>query len=259
MNKLKKVGSILLNILLYLFLALCVFAVMFTVFSKKDSDGTAELFGYQMRIVTSDSMAKCDLTDVSKYKIKSIPVRSMIFIKTIPDDESKADEWYRSLKVGDVLTFKYVYTSQVTITHRITSITEKEGGGFIIELVGDNKNADANQLYQTIDTSIPDNPNYVIGKVTGQLFILGFILSLLKNPLGITFIVIVPCLIIIVLEIVKIINVNNAERKKREQEENLKKNNELEELRRKLAELENNNVDNSLNMPNPNHEEESEK
>ena len=237
-KKLKKIGSIIINILLYLFLAVCVFSVVLTVFSKKDVDGAAELFGYQMRVVTSDSMAKCELTDVSGYDIKSIPLRSMIFVKLMPEDEAEANEWYGDLKVGDVLTFRYVYTNQVTITHRITAITEKETGGYIIELAGDNKNSESGQLYQTIDTSIPNNTNYVIGKVTGQAFILGFIISLLKSPLGIIFIVIVPCFIIILLEVLKIVGAYNAERKKREQEEASKRDSELEELRRRLAELE---------------------
>lgn len=236
--KLKKIGKITLDVLLYLFLAICVITLILTVFSKKDSDGAAELFGYQMRIISSDSMAKCDLTDVSGYEIGSLPLRSMIFVKVMPEDEAEADEWYRSLKVGDVLTFRYVYTNQVTITHRIIAIEEKPTGGFLIELAGDNKNSDSGQLTQIIDTSIENNTNYVIGKVTGQFFLLGFIVSLLKTPLGIIFIIIVPCFIIILLEVLKIVGAYSADRKKREQEEEQKKDSELEELRRRLAELE---------------------
>lgn len=237
-TKIKKIGKIVLDILLYLFLAVCVVTLVLTISSKKDIDGASELFGYQMRVISSDSMAKCELTDVSNYEIGSIPLRSMIFVKVMPEDEAEANEWYRSLKVGDVLTFRYVYTNQVTITHRIISITEKETGGFLIELAGDNKNSDSGQLTQTIDTSIENNTNYVIGKVTGQFFLLGFIISLLKEPLGLIFIVIVPCFIIILLEVLKIVGVFSAERKKREQEETQKKDSELEELRRRLAELE---------------------
>lgn len=234
----KKIWKIASDILLYIFLAICIITLLLTVFSKKDIDGAIEMFGYQMRVVTSESMAKCELTDVSDYAIGSIPLRSMIFVKLMPEDEAEATEWYRSLKVGDVLTFRYVYTAQVTITHRIVSITEKETGGFIIELEGDNKNLDSGQLTQTIDTSIENNSNYVIGKVTGQFFILGLIISILKTPLGIIFIIIVPCFIIILLEILKISGAVNADRKKHEQEEIQKRDGELEELRRRLAELE---------------------
>ena len=237
-TKLKKIGNIVLNVLLYVFLALCIFTVFVTLMSKRDSDGAAEIFGYQMRVVTSDSMAECELTDVSAYKIKDIPIRSMVFVKVMPDDPAKADEFYRSLKVGDVLTFRYVYTSQVTITHRITSITEKETGGFLIELAGDNKNAEDGQLTQLIDTSIPNNVNYVVGEVTGQSYLFGLIMSFLMNPIGLVLIIILPCAIIILIEVLKIIRTLTADKKKREQEEKEQKDSELEELRRRLAELE---------------------
>ena len=120
-------------------------------------------------------MDKCELTDVSGYRIKSIPVKSCIFVQVAPEDEEQKKEWYARLKVGDVLTFRYVYTRQETITHRIVSIEEKDSGGYIITLEGDNKNADSEQLRQTIDTSLTDSPNYIIGKVTGQSYFLGII------------------------------------------------------------------------------------
>ena len=236
--KIKKIGKIALDVLLYIFLAICLLSVILTVVSKRDSDGAAEIFGYQMRVVTSDSMSGSEFTDVSDYKIKDIPIRSMVFVKKMPEDPTRADEWYSSLKVGDVLTFRYVYTTQVTITHRITSITEKETGGFIIELEGDNKSTEDGQLTQIIDTSIPNNPNYIIGKVTGQAYLIGVLMSFLMQPVGMILLIIVPCFIIILFEVLKIANVLGAEKKKREQEEKEKKDKELEELRRKLAELE---------------------
>lgn len=237
-TKLKKIGGIALNVLTYIFLAFCIFAVFVTLVSGRKADGAAEIFGYQLRIVTSDSMAKSEYTDVSDYKIKDIPVRSMVFVQVMPDDPAEADEWYRSLKVGDVLTFRYVYATQVTITHRITSIVEKEGGGFIIELAGDNKSSEDGQLHQVIDTSIPNNTNYVIGKVTAKAYLLGVIMSFLMTPLGIVVAVIVPCLAIILLEVIKIAKTISEERSKKDREEEDKKDEELQELRRRIAELE---------------------
>lgn len=235
--KIKKIGNIALNVLLYIFLAICILSVFVTVLSKRDSDGAAKVFGYQMRVVISDSMSECEHTDVSAYRIKDIPIRSMVFVKVMPNDPAEAEEFYRSLEVGDVLTFRYVYTTQVTITHRITSITEKDTGGFIIELAGDNKNSEDGQLTQVIDTSIPNNINYVIGKVTGQAYLLGLIMSFLMTTVGIVLVIIVPCFIIILLEVLKIVKVLGADKKKREQEEKAKNESELEELRRRLSEL----------------------
>lgn len=236
-KQMKRIASILINALLYVFLAFALFSVILTLASRKDTDGTAEIFGYQMRVVTSDSMAKCEATDVSDYRIKDIPIRSLIFVETVPEDDAKAAEWYRDLKEGDVLTFCYVYTNQVTITHRIVSIREKETGGFVIELAGDNKNSNSDQLYQVIDTSIPNSTNYVIGRVRATSLPLGFLLSLLKTPAGTIFTVIVPCLIIILLEVLKIVNAYSGEKKKQALEVSTQKDQELEELRRRLAEL----------------------
>lgn len=238
-TKLKKIGSIISNALLYIFLALCIFMLLITVLSKKDSDGAATIFGYQMRVVTSDSMAQCEFTDVSAYKIKHIPIRSMVFVKVAPDDPEALDEWYRSLKKGDVLTFRYVYTSQVTITHRLVSDpVEKATGGFILELAGDNITSESGQLEQTIDTSIPNSPDYVIGKVTATSFVIGFILSFLMKPLGIVLLIILPCFIIILLEVIKIVRVFASDKRNRDREAIEQKESELEELRRRLAELE---------------------
>ena len=236
-SKIKKVSKIALDVLLYIFLAICIFAVFVTVLSKRDSDGAAEVFGYQIRVVTSDSMSESEFTDVSAYKIKDIPIRSMVFVKVMPDDPAEAGEFYRSLKIGDVLTFRYVYTTQVTITHRITDIEEIEGG-FKITLAGDNKNSEDGQLVQVIDTSIPNNTNYVIGKVTGQAKMFGAVMSFLMQPAGIILLIILPCAIIILIEILKIVKVLTADKKMREQEEKDKKESELEELRRRLAEME---------------------
>ena len=236
--KIKKIGKITLDVLVYLFLAICIFSVLVTVISKRDADGAAEIFGYQVRVVTSDSMAACEYTDVSGFEIKDIPVRSMVFVEVMPKDPAEADEFYRSLKVGDVLTFRYVYTTQVTITHRIVAISEMETGGFIIELEGDNKNSEDGLLTQIIDTSIPNNTNYVIGKVTGQAKLLGTVMSFLMQPVGIILLIILPCVIIIAVEVFKIARTLTADKRMRDKEERDKKENELEELRRRLAEIE---------------------
>ena len=119
----------------------------------------------------------------------------------MPKEEVEANEWYKNVKVGDVLTFRYVYGNQITITHRVASITEKEDGGFIIDLAGDNVNAKDNQLYQTIDTSIPDNPNYVIGKVVWNAKWAGQLLSTLRTPIGLIFLIWIPCVLITIMQV----------------------------------------------------------
>lgn len=234
----KKVGKIAANTLLYIFIAVCLFSVILTISSKKHADGTATIFGKQMRSVLSPSMEKCEATDVSDYEIKDIPTGSMVFIEVVPEDPEEAAQWYAHLKIGDVLTFKYVYVKQETITHRITGIRQNPDGGYTIRLEGDNKNSDSDTLTQTINTSEKNSPNYVIGKVTGQSYLLGLFVKTMKSPAGLICIVIIPSLIIVILEILKIIKLLGADNRKKEQEEKERTANELDELRRRLAEYE---------------------
>ena len=199
----KKFLQILLDILVCGFLALAIVVIVLVVVSNRDVDGTAEIMGYQLRIVTSDSMGECEFTDVSGYEIKSIPIKSLIIVKTMPKEEELVNDWYRELKPGDVLTFRYVYGNQITITHRLSSITENEDG-FVIDLAGDNVNAQNNQLYQTIDTSIPDNPNYVIGKVVWASEWAGKVFNSIKTPIGLVFLIWIPCVIITIMQVYEI-------------------------------------------------------
>lgn len=225
------------DVLLYAVVALALFVLVISITAKKDDDGTATVFGKQLRFVQSDSMAKCELTDVSGFKIKSIPIKSCVFIEVVPEGEEEKAEWYRGLKVGDVLTFKYVYAKQETITHRIVNIVDNGTGGYVIVLEGDNKNSDSSLLTQTINTSLTDSPNYVIGKVTGQSYLLGLLVYAFKTPVGIICLIIIPCLIIIALEIMRLIRVLGKERKEKMIAEQERQADEIAELRRQLAAL----------------------
>ncbi|MBQ8850433.1 MAG: hypothetical protein IJ011_08900 [Clostridia bacterium] len=242
-TKLKSTANLILNTVLYIFLAICIIAVFVTLISKKDDDGM-EIFGHQMLIVTSESMDKCDETDVSDYRIGSIPLNSMVFVQTVPDDAAKAEEWYADIEVGDVLTFKYLYTSHITITHRVTRIDELDGGGYKFYLEGDNKDANSDILTQTIDTTDETSPNFIIGKVVAKSYLLGLLISFLQKPVGIVLVVIVPCFIIIMMEVFRIIGVVNEDKKKKAEEEKKKKDDEIEELKRRLSAFEDPNTEN---------------
>ena len=236
---LKKMGRIAANVLLYVFSAICLFGVIVTVSSKKDRDGTATVFGMQMRVVETPSMEKCDETDVSGFEIRDIPVGSMVFIDTVPQDKAQAQQFYAELAPGDVLTFKYVIDSkQKTITHRIVSITPDETGGYQILLRGDNKGAETEASEQLIYTSQTDSPNYVIGKVTGQSRVLGGFVQILGSAVGIICVVILPASVILVLEVLKIVRVLTSSKKEKELEEKQAQAEELQRLRARLAELE---------------------
>ncbi len=227
-------------VLLYLFLIVCCVTLIITLTAKKNKDGTPVIFGHEIRLVLTNSMEKCSETDVSSYEIQDLPVHSAIFIEVVPQDDAEAKEWYAALKVGDVLTFKYVYGQQETITHRLVKIEEKQSGGYLLTLQGDNKTSESGVLSQVIDTSEEESFNYVIGKVTGKSLVLGFFIHILQQPVGIICMIIVPCVIIVILEIIRIVDIVHKHKKKKLEEDSLQKESEIEELKRRLAEFENN-------------------
>lgn len=247
----KKVAGIVLDVVVVLVLLLALFTMLVTVGAKKSKDGTATIFGYQLRFVQSGSMEKCPYTDVSGYKIKSIKTKSCVFIKTAPTSEKEINEWYKTLKVGDVLTFQYNRESSANkdnydgnskiITHRVIKIDKKENGkGYVITLKGDYKpSKDAEPAEQVIDTEsdTPATTTYIIGKVTGQSYLLGLCVYVLKKPVGIICVVIVPCLLMIVIQIFRMANVMGEDKKKKKAAEQASKDDEIEELKRKLAAL----------------------
>lgn len=229
----KKVLKVVGNIITYFFFILCIVLLVILIVAKKDSDNAVNIFNHQLRIVVSDSMAKNAQTDVSQYKIKDLKIKTMILIENVPTDIDERRIWYSNLKVGDVLTFKYVYIRQETITHRISNIVEK-GDGYIITLEGDNKADNAQNIKQVIDTTDTNSPNYIIGKVVYQNYLIGLMLYTIKQPIGITLIIIVPCAIIILLQIIKIINALNSQKKH-------KQDNEIAKLKAQIQLLEDEN------------------
>lgn len=249
----KKVANIVLDVVVVAVLLLALFTMIVTVNAKKSKDGTATIFGYQLRFVQSGSMEKCAYTDVSKYKVKSIKVKSCVFIKTAPTSEKEINEWYKTLKVGDVLTFQYNRESAANkdnydgdskiITHRVIKIEKKEtGNGYIITLKGDYKSSKGNEpAEQVIDTEVdtPATTTYVIGKVTGQSYLLGLCVYVLKLRVGIICFIIIPCLVIIVFQILRITKVLGEDKKNKRKEEQANKDDEIEELKRQLAALQN--------------------
>ncbi|MBS6476369.1 MAG: hypothetical protein KH405_00905 [Firmicutes bacterium] len=231
------------DVLFCLIIAFALFVLIISVSAKRDADGTANVFGYQLRFVRSGSMEKCDQTDVSGYKIKSIPVKSCVFIKKAPapEDQQALNEWCSALSVGDVLTFQYskygaANIQDKVITHRIVKIEPKEGG-YIITLEGDNKNDTGSVGQQVIDTTKADGLDYIIGKVEGQSYFLGLCVYALKSPVGLVFIIIVPCMIVIAYEVIKIVTVLNKDKKDRQQQEKTAKEDEIALLRKQLEEL----------------------
>ena len=238
-SPIKKIISIVSGVVLVFFIVLAILSLILTI-TAKNNNGAATIFGTQIRYVLTESMEECEETDVSEYEIGSISKDSMIFIETVPENRAEAAKWYDALKIGDVLTFTYDYgVKQQVITHRIVKMEPLAGGGYKIHLRGDNKNDTSNPGTQIIDTSTPPEiaTKYVIGKVTGQCYIFGWFISMLKKPIGLVLIIIVPAIIIIGYEMIKIVNLLSSEKRKKANKKIAEQDDEIAELRKKLAEL----------------------
>ena len=238
---LKKTLKILLNVFVWLFILLCVVGVFVTVTGQKTGDGTTEVFGMQLRVVTSSSMEENDFKDVSDYDIEDIPVRSMVFVDTVPDDPYEKNVWYGELEVGDVLTYSYMpdeAQTPIIITHRIVYIKCHGDGDYEIHLQGDNRTSEDGGRIDIIRTSKKKTFDYVIGKVVWQSYPLGLFVTVLREPVGLVCMVIVPAAVIALWEIIKIIGMFTSDKRKKEREKSEEQKNELDALKRRLAELE---------------------
>lgn len=227
----KKIGKIF-DVLMYIFIGFAAIFTIISVSSKKDPNDAFTIGGRQLMVVETESMEKNDLVDVSDYEIKNIKKDSIICVETVPEENPY--EFYDDIEMYDVLTFKYMVANrQEIITHRVIDIEEIDGG-FIFTLRGDNINEDGTTSSQIINTTEEESFNYIIGKVKWTNYPIGLIVTALKSKVGLICMIIIPCVILIGFEIMKIVNEFNKDKKQKAKD----KDEEIEELRRRIQQLE---------------------
>lgn len=133
----------------------------------------------ETRIVISGSM---DGEPREQYEIETIPVGSMVFIHKVPSGPDSYG-FYRSLEVGDVVTFEYrnpVTRENMVVTHRIVDIADSNGD-IKFTMAGDAIRDDpTNSSIQVVYASSGD----MIGKVVGVSPELGSIMVYLSSAQG---------------------------------------------------------------------------
>ncbi len=158
------------------------------------------------KIVVSGSMDG----EPRDYPIRTIPTGSMVVIHKVD-----GDDFYPSLKIGDVLTFDYTHPvskENMVVTHRIIEISESNGV-YTYTLKGDSIADDpTNGSVQIVTSDSGD----VIGKVVGVSHWLGELVIFLSTWTGKLCLIVIPCVLIIVYEIGNIVR---ALRMKDESEE----------------------------------------
>ncbi len=163
-KKLKKAISIF-QWLLTTVLVLVVLLLIFTVFNPVKS--------FQIFRVMSGSM---------EPKIK---VGSVVFVRGVKPE---------ILKENDVITYTSLEDPNISITHRLTEIEEKEGKT-VFKTQGD-----ANNSEDIAEVS----PSQIKGKVIFSLPLLGYLSVWIRRPLGFGLLVILPAILIIISEILNI-------------------------------------------------------
>lgn len=214
MTTTKRIIKVLIYIILIAFIVLSATLVTFTLIQKKSGEDIT-VFGYKYMRVLTGSMEG----EEQPYKIKTIKTDSLIAVKVADED------FYKNLKVGDVITFKWAGPEGViNLTHRVHSIQESEGV-YYITTHGDANNTDSYEYLASTDES-------VIGKVTYANATLGKCIKFLQTKLGMVLIILVPCILLMLIEIVRIVNnINNMRNKKIKDSEIARLEKELEELK----------------------------
>lgn len=256
------------NIISWVFIGcLAVFDVFLMVMRVKmpSSSSGLSLFGHQTRIVLTNSMEGDDEFYKShpEYEIQKIPMHSAVRIEETPKDLEKQRTFFHALKEGDVITFYWsvsaqasVYTSDgdvITITHRIQSVT---GSGDNLSYVcqGDNRVNASGDIVTISTQTVP--AMMVVGKVTSVSVPYGwFLVNIVQNRYVMAALIIVPCLAVVVYESYTIVRLVKQDKKEQamaaasKEAETKAKDEELEELRKRIASLEQENSDPKTNQP----------
>lgn len=197
---------------------------------------TIPFFGMETRLVVTDSMEGDEdfYAEHPEYEITRIDQHSCVFIELAP--ENPTDDFYKNLKVGDVLTFidqESVPGTKITNTHRIIAITEK-ANGYDYTLRGDLKK---DGHFGTTQTAGSDYGT-IIGKVTKVDKGLGiFLWELTEGKVLMVVLVILPCAVLMIFELGKVIYIVSQNRKQEHLAEIEEKDLELQKLKDELEKI----------------------
>ena len=222
-KKKRSVGSIvrevIVDVLIAIFVLFAVLNIYLAIATKRNN--AANLFGKQARLVLTGSMSP------------TIPTNSLVLVDTSGD--------HKNYEVGDVLTFKYDPYGSLPTTHRVIAKETKDSGIVYYTLKGDNPSATATQHVPYTD---------VIGKVTFHSLWMGKVVTFSKGIGGWICFVLVPCGLVIGYETYHIVKIVKSSKNEKEpvpesavpdkpvEQTQEERNQELEELRKRVAELE---------------------
>lgn len=166
----RKALDLVANIIMSIVLVALVLGIIAAGSSRISGDGYPGLAGYRIFNVLSGSMNPT-----------FAPGSAVITSEVDP----------ANLKIGDVVTFKVPEEQDMIVTHRIVRINNEAGQMSFITR-GDANNSE--------DTS-PRPAGNIIGQVVLGIPYLGYLAAFTQTKMGLLFMIVIPALILIVLEI----------------------------------------------------------
>ena len=178
MKAIKRVGTIIISVLLWLVILVAALYA-FTTMATKDNQNVANLFGYTPLVVESNSMSP------------TFKKNDLIFVKKC--DTSKLEE-------GDIICFHTIIDNEYALnTHRIQSIAEN-GEARSYTTVGDNNNGVADQHI------ISDGD--IVGKYVGHISGAGKLMNFLSSSTGFLLVIVLPMLIFFIYQVYNLIMIS---------------------------------------------------
>lgn len=178
MKVLKKTGTIVLSVLLWVIILVAALYA-FTTMATRDNQNVSNLMGYTPLVVKSDSMAP------------TFRAGDLIFIK-------KCDT--STLKEGDIICFHTIIDNEYALnTHRIQKI-ETSGDARSYTTLGDNNNGVA-------DTHIISDGD-IVGKYVGHLQNAGKVMDFLSSSIGFLIVIVLPMLLFFIYQVYNLIMIS---------------------------------------------------
>lgn len=182
--KAKKVIKIVVNVLLWLFLAFALFTTIMALAAQGDESGEPSLFGNYMLTVESDSMSP------------TFKQGDIILCTKLSNAEKE------NLKEGDVITYRFTKDGKPALnTHRIVQVL-RDSNGKVSQFVTKGDNKETNTL---IDDFSP-SASAVIARWDGtKLNGLGNVLIFLQSSTGFLVCIVIPMILFFLYEVYRFI------------------------------------------------------
>ena len=191
MNKAKKIGGIVLNVLLWCFVAFALLTTILAISANSGADGVPSVGGKVFLSVESDSM------------VPTFKKGDLLFAKKLNDDAKK------ELQVGDVVTYKIDLNGDGVYelnTHRIVEVL-RDSDGQVSRYVTKGDNNAQNDAPVACERVLCrwGNKGSEGGKDGAKIGGLGGFFATLQKPVGFLLIIVLPLLLFFVWELVRFI------------------------------------------------------